>query len=54
MGAAASESRFLGVPAFGAEEAGGRGVVLGEASSLREEKEEGETRLGPGEKVFSP
>jgi len=39
--------------AFGAEEAGGRGVVLGEASSLREEKEEGETRLA-GEKVFSP
>ena len=39
--------------AFGAEEAGGRGVVLGEASSLREEKEEGETRL-TGEKVFSP
>ena len=39
--------------AFGAEEAGGRGVVLGEASSLREEKEEGETGLA-GEKVFSP
>jgi len=39
--------------AFGAGEAGGRGVVLGEASSLREEKEEGETRLAE-EKVFSP
>jgi hypothetical protein len=46
MGAEASESRFSWCAAFGAEEAGGRGVVLGEASSLREEKEEGETRLG--------
>jgi hypothetical protein len=36
-----------------AEGAGERGVVLGEASSLREEKEEGETELA-GEKVFSP
>src|SRR6267378_4842327 len=39
--------------AFGAEEAGGRGVVLGEASSLREEKEEGETWLAGRESLFS-
>jgi len=38
--------------AFGAEEAGGRGVVLGGPGSAYE-KEEGETWLA-GEKVFSP